>query len=150
MRVLIKMKKDYLFSVMVIVIILLIPLKVYAGRGCCSWHGGQAYCDVNTGKWVCNDGTYSPSCTCSSHGSIYELTDTDTDTDTYYYNNNTNNDYNILELETKVKKLEEENQKLKDENNKYHNRTVLFSFALIGYIVFSYIIYRKVKDINEA
>ncbi len=37
---------------------------VLAGRGCCSWHGGQAYCDTSVGRWVCNDGTYSPSCTC--------------------------------------------------------------------------------------
>ena len=36
-----------------------------AGRGCCSWHGGQNYCDTSTGRWVCNDGTYSPSCTCN-------------------------------------------------------------------------------------
>src|SRR5436853_6499067 len=36
-----------------------------AGRGCCSWHGGQNYCDTNSGRWVCNDGTYSPTCGCS-------------------------------------------------------------------------------------
>jgi len=35
-----------------------------AGRGCCSWHGGQSYCASN-GRWVCADGTYSPSCTCT-------------------------------------------------------------------------------------
>lgn len=37
--------------------------KVLAGRGCCSHHGGQAYC--SGGRWVCKDGTYSPTCTCS-------------------------------------------------------------------------------------
>lgn len=37
--------------------------KVLAGRGCCSHHGGQDYC--SGGRWVCNDGTYSPTCTCS-------------------------------------------------------------------------------------
>lgn len=37
--------------------------KVLAGRGCCSHHGGQAYC--SDGRWVCKDGTYSPTCTCS-------------------------------------------------------------------------------------
>lgn len=47
-----------------IVLFLLSVLPVYAGRGCCSWHGGQSYCDSNTGRWVCADGTYSPSCTC--------------------------------------------------------------------------------------
>ena len=47
--------------------------RVLAGRGCCSHHGGQAYC--SDGRWVCNDGTYSPTCTCSggssSSGSSY-------------------------------------------------------------------------------
>lgn len=37
--------------------------KVLAGKGCCSHHGGQAYC--SDGRWVCKDGTYSPTCTCS-------------------------------------------------------------------------------------
>ena len=37
--------------------------KVLAGRGCCSHHGGKAYC--SGGRWICNDGTYSPTCTCS-------------------------------------------------------------------------------------
>ena len=41
--------------------------KVLAGRGCCSHHGGQAYC--SGGRWVCNDGTYSPTCTCSGSAS---------------------------------------------------------------------------------
>ncbi len=41
--------------------------KVSAGRGCCSHHGGQAYC--SNGRWVCNDGTYSPTCTCSGGSS---------------------------------------------------------------------------------
>lgn len=31
-------------------------------RGCCSWHGGVRGC--SGGTVVCNDGTYSPSCTC--------------------------------------------------------------------------------------
>lgn len=41
------------------------PNSVLAGRGCCSWHGGQSFCDTSTGRWVCNDGTYSPTCTCT-------------------------------------------------------------------------------------
>ncbi|MFC1866579.1 hypothetical protein ACFL0H_00340 [Thermodesulfobacteriota bacterium] len=32
-------------------------------RGCCSHHGGIAYCDRNVGRIVCNDGNYSPTCT---------------------------------------------------------------------------------------
>jgi len=31
--------------------------------GCCSWHGGVSGC--MGGRVVCNDGTYSPSCTCA-------------------------------------------------------------------------------------
>jgi len=31
--------------------------------GCCSWHGGVSGC--SGGRVTCNDGTYSPSCTCA-------------------------------------------------------------------------------------
>jgi hypothetical protein len=31
-------------------------------RGCCSHHGGVSGC--SSGRVTCNDGTYSPSCTC--------------------------------------------------------------------------------------
>lgn len=34
-----------------------------AGQGCCSWHGGQCGCS-NSGRVICCDGTYSPSCRC--------------------------------------------------------------------------------------
>lgn len=40
-------------------------VPVQARRGCCSWHGGVSYCDTSVGRYVCNDGTYSPSCGCS-------------------------------------------------------------------------------------
>lgn len=46
------------------VIFLVVPVKVYAGRGCCSHHGGVAGCNAN-GRQICNDGTLSPSCTCT-------------------------------------------------------------------------------------
>lgn len=32
--------------------------------GCCSWHGGVSHCDTAVGTYVCNDGTYSPTCGC--------------------------------------------------------------------------------------
>lgn len=38
---------------------------VNAQQGCCSHHGGIGYCDTSVGSYVCNDGTYSPSCGCS-------------------------------------------------------------------------------------
>ena len=31
--------------------------------GCCSHHGGVAYCG-KSGYYICNDGSQSPSCTC--------------------------------------------------------------------------------------
>lgn len=43
---------------------LFLPNSALARRGCCSWHGGVAYCDTSVGRLVCNDGTYSPSCGC--------------------------------------------------------------------------------------
>ncbi len=43
----------------------LININAYAGRWCCSHHWWQSYC-ASDGRWVCNDGTYSPSCTCWS------------------------------------------------------------------------------------
>ncbi|MCA9371874.1 hypothetical protein KC726_03170 [Candidatus Woesebacteria bacterium] len=39
--------------------------SIYATSGCCSWHGGVAGCDTSVGRQICNDGTYSPTCTCS-------------------------------------------------------------------------------------
>ena len=32
------------------------------GRGCCSSHGGEAYCSVS-GRWMCADG-WESSCSC--------------------------------------------------------------------------------------
>jgi hypothetical protein len=34
-----------------------------AGRGCCSYHGGQ--CGCRGGSVVCCDGSFSPSCECN-------------------------------------------------------------------------------------
>ena len=38
-----------------------------ARRGCCSRHGWVNYCASN-GRYVCNDGSYSPTCTCNGWG----------------------------------------------------------------------------------
>lgn len=59
------MKKVLLALALVTSFIFSVPQNVLAGRGCCSWHGGQSYCDTSVGRWVCADGTYSPSCTCT-------------------------------------------------------------------------------------
>jgi len=44
-----------------------------ARRGCCSWHGGVDSCDERTGRIVCRDGTYSPSCTCDMEQPTMEM-----------------------------------------------------------------------------
>jgi hypothetical protein len=56
-------KKLFVLIFLSLSFLLFVP-SVIAGRGCCSWHGGQSYCDTSTCRWVCNDGTYSPSCMC--------------------------------------------------------------------------------------
>lgn len=46
-----------------------------AKRGCCSHHGGVAGCNSN-GRTICNDGTLSPTCTCTATPKyIYGCTD---------------------------------------------------------------------------
>jgi hypothetical protein len=37
-------------------------------RGCCSHHGGVAGC--SNGRIVCNDGSYSPTCTCKGDAGL--------------------------------------------------------------------------------
>jgi hypothetical protein len=49
----------------IITLFLVFTTQAYATRGCCSWHGGVDYCDSSVGRYVCNDGTYSPSCGCA-------------------------------------------------------------------------------------
>ncbi len=71
--------------------------EVSAGRGCCSHHGGQAYC--SNGRWVCNDGTVSPTCTCSGGSSTgdnrsYNTTKTTTVKKVYGCTNSSAINYN--------------------------------------------------------
>ena len=51
-----------------IVMYFLFIFNVYAVglQGCCSHHDGVNYCS-SSGRVVCNDGTYSPSCRCDSY-----------------------------------------------------------------------------------
>jgi len=58
--------KYFLLGVAILMVIFLFTgiKRADAGQGCCSWHGGQNYCDYDVGRWVCNDNTYSPSCGC--------------------------------------------------------------------------------------
>lgn len=52
-----------LFATIFVFLFLTIPAS--ATRGCCSWHGGVSHCDSSVGRYVCSDGTYSPSCGCA-------------------------------------------------------------------------------------
>ena len=53
------------------------PIGVYAQRGCCSSHGGEAGC-ASDGRRICADGTISPTCTCTPSVSYkYGYTDKD-------------------------------------------------------------------------
>ena len=56
-------------------LLIIFPMNVYAERGCCSHHGGVAGCS-ESGRQICNDGTLSPTCTCTPTVSyIYGCTD---------------------------------------------------------------------------
>ena len=107
-------KKTILF-----IVILLLPSSVsFAKQGCCSYHGGVSYCGSN-GYYICNDGTQSPSCTCSL---IYseEITDTP-----YYSSSSNNND----ELEKENARLIEEKNELQKENTSYQWWTIILGFS---------------------
>jgi hypothetical protein len=56
--------KRLLVPLFIFVLLICLHSSVLATRGCCSYHGGVSYCDSSTGRYVCADGTYSPSCTC--------------------------------------------------------------------------------------
>ena len=58
------MARKIVFLIVLTIIGFLIPSNALAQRGCCSWHDGVSYCDTSVGRYVCNDGTYSPSCGC--------------------------------------------------------------------------------------
>lgn len=58
------MKKIVATGIFFALALIWLPQQILAQQGCCSWHGGIDYCDTSTGRYVCNDGEYSPSCTC--------------------------------------------------------------------------------------
>ncbi len=66
------MQKALSSTLLLLAVFLFAGLKpVEAQRGCCSWHGGVSYCDSSAGRYVCNDGTYSPSCGCAYSPQVY-------------------------------------------------------------------------------
>ena len=71
-----KNKSFKIFNIIVLIVIIF-PLTINAKSGCCSHHGGVAGCH-SSGKQLCNDGTLSPSCTCTPQVTyVYGCTDSD-------------------------------------------------------------------------
>lgn len=60
-------------KLIILVLILVIPIKVYAQRGCCSRNGGVCGCN-KYGRQVCCNGDLSPTCTCTPP-TVYGCTD---------------------------------------------------------------------------
>lgn len=63
------MKKILIIGFVVLACFSVLTVKIYAQRGCCSWHDGV--CGCQNGSIVCCDGSYSPSCTCGGGYSTY-------------------------------------------------------------------------------
>lgn len=57
--------KLYLFLILVFSLFFVLQKTAFARSGCCSWHGEVSYCDTSASRYVCNDGTYSPTCGCT-------------------------------------------------------------------------------------
>lgn len=81
----------------------IIPIfNVSAGRGCCSHHGGQAYC--SNGRWICNDGTVSPTCTCSGGSSSSNSSSSSSSSNNSYNNVTTRKTTTTRKITTTTKK----------------------------------------------
>ena len=91
---------------------------INAAQGCCSYHGGIAYCG-SSGYYICNDGTRSPSCTCS-------VIHSEEITDTPYYNSSTNNNN---ESENENTRIIEEKNKLQEQNTAYQWWIIILGFS---------------------
>jgi len=84
------MKKFFVF---ILIMVSIIPNIVFAGRGCCSHHGGECGCS-SYGRSICCDGTMSPTCTCTPP-KIYGCTDPNAENYNPEANTNSNCTYTI-------------------------------------------------------
>lgn len=104
-----------------LLIILLIPIGVYAKRGCCSSHGGEAGC-ASDGRRICADGTISPTCTCTPEKvDVYGCTDSNASN--YNPNATINNGtcvYDVLGCMDKEAKNYNENATKDDNSCEYY------------------------------
>lgn len=104
-----------------LLIILLMPIGVYAQRGCCSSHGGEAGC-ASDGRRICADGTISPTCTCTPEKvDVYGCTDSSASN--YNPNATINNGtcvYDVLGCMDKEAKNYKENATKDDNSCEYY------------------------------
>lgn len=95
-------------------LVLFLPPSIRAQQGCCSYHGGINYCDSSVGRYVCNDGTYSPSCGCTYIPQAQIYTPPTPITNPTYYTKEVS-EYDLDLLNKKVQVLTEENLSLRSE-----------------------------------
>ena len=119
--------------VLVVVSVLLFPLVVNAQKGCCSNHGGVSGCS-SSGRSIFNDGTTSPSCTCTPYPNtnttpivnsyVYGCTDFSAKN----YNVSANKDYGSCLFEKTIEKEEKIKYRIKykeDTSLPYKNSKVV-------------------------
>jgi len=103
-------------KIIVFVLALLIYVSSVSANGCCSWHGGISYCSSD-GYYICNDGTKSPTCHCSTK------------------NDKISEDNECNVISSKVQKYQDQIENLKNELSVY---TFLFWTTLIVLIIYVY------------
>lgn len=115
--------------------VILFPINVLARRGCCSHHGGVAGCGAN-GRQICNDGTYSPSCTCEYYNPVVnEIIYGCTDSEANNYNKFATIDDHSCQYDENIQnQTEDDYDKLKENDN--DNDTDKSSAIIILLIVF--------------
>lgn len=128
------MKYSIVFIILCITITLF-PINVKASRGCCSHHGGIDYCGSN-GYYICNDGTQSPTCTCSS--TSQSITSNDDGICLATYNDVVTLENEVEELNKTIDKL---NDQLETEKIKTADYKTYFYLILISFII--YFIYKN-------
>ena len=94
-------------------------------QGCCSHHKGVDYCS-SSGRVVCNDGTYSPSCRCDSY-----------DYSNYSYDYDYDNDYDYYS-QTSVYSGYSSYSSYEDDDESEGILFSLFSFGCIGYVIIKF------------